>query len=78
MYIVSIFGTLLVLIALEILSRLFQPVFPKFHKLTIHVRTNEAISAALTILSENHLDVKSYQVKVTSVDNHPLLSWIYN
>ena len=32
------------IIALEILSRLFQPVFPKFHKLTIHVRTNEAIS----------------------------------
>ncbi|MCM3237505.1 MgtC/SapB family protein [Heyndrickxia oleronia] len=72
MYIVSIFGTLLVLIALEILSRLFQPVFPKFHKLTIHVRSNEAISGILTILSDNHLGVKSYQVKVTSAENHRL------
>ncbi|MDM5336386.1 MgtC/SapB family protein [Fictibacillus enclensis] len=68
MYIVSICGTLLVLIGLEVLSRLFKSYFPKSHKLNIHAHSNEVIPKVLDTLTVHHLQVITYQVKVRSTD----------
>ncbi|MBB2479348.1 MgtC/SapB family protein [Bacillus sp. APMAM] len=68
MYIVSICGTVLVLVGLEVLNRLFQPIIAKAHKLNIHVSTNEVIPSILDTLSSQKLEVVTYQVKVKSTD----------
>lgn len=69
MYIVSICGTVLVLVGLEVLSRLFKSVFPKFHTLNIHVTSNEVIPSILDILTSHHLVVITYQVKLKTTEN---------
>lgn len=68
MYIVSICGTVLVLVGLEVLNRLFQPIMAKVHKLNIHVSTNEVIPNILDTLSSQKLEVVTYQVKVKATD----------
>ncbi|PKR85305.1 MgtC/SapB family protein [Heyndrickxia camelliae] len=70
MYIVSICGTILVLVGLEVLKRLFQPIISKVHKLNIHVTSNEVIVNILDILTSQQIDVVSYQVTVISSDTH--------
>lgn len=70
MYIVSICGTVLVLVGLEVLKRLFQPIIPKVYKLTIHVSSNEVIPTILDILTSQQIDVVAYHVKVKSSDTH--------
>jgi len=68
MYIVSICGTILVLVGLEVLKRLFQPIISKVHKLNIHVSSNDVISSILDVLTSQQIDVVTYQVKVKSSD----------
>ncbi|MGV3466356.1 MAG: MgtC/SapB family protein [Heyndrickxia sp.] len=70
MYIVSICGTVLVLVGLEVLKRLFQPIIPKTHKLTIHVSSNEVIPTILDIFTSQQIDIVAYHVKVKSSDTH--------
>lgn len=74
MYIVSICGTILVLIGLEVLSRFFKSVFPKVHKLKVHVYSNEIIPKIIDILTTNNLKIIAYQVKLKlkSTDNQTI------
>ncbi|MEK5393304.1 MgtC/SapB family protein [Margalitia sp. FSL K6-0131] len=71
MYIVSICGTVLVLVGLEVLKRLFQPIISKSHKMNIHVSSNEVIPSILDTLTSQNLEVVTYQVKVKSTDTQP-------
>jgi len=74
MYIVGICGTALVLLGLEVLNRLFQPVFPRFHRLTIHVRTKDTIPGIINLLMKQHVSITTYQAKVKGPEHEPLYS----
>src|SRR5690625_744002 len=52
MYIVGISGTALVLLGLEVLNLMFKSMFPKFHKLTIHVLRNDSIPEVVEALTK--------------------------
>ncbi|QQZ10167.1 MgtC/SapB family protein [Heyndrickxia vini] len=69
MYIVSICGTILVLLGLEALNRLFQPVFAKYQQISIHSRSDTIIPTILDIFSSLQLVVVSYQVKLKANEN---------
>lgn len=74
MYIVGICGTALVLLGLEVLNRMFKSIFPKFHKLTIQVRANDAIPEVIDTLTTQKLSITTYQVKVKGTDDEPVYS----
>jgi putative Mg2+ transporter-C (MgtC) family protein len=74
MYVMGVCGTALVLLGLEVLNRMFKSVFPKFHKLTVQVQSNESIPDIIDSLTAQQLSVTTYQVRVKGTDNEPVHS----
>lgn len=72
LYIIGISGTVLVLLGLEILNRIFKPFIPNPPKLTVNLYTNEAISDVIDILTKYRIPIKTYAVKVTGSENNHL------
>lgn len=70
MYIISICGTVLVLLGLEVLSRLFKTFLPKSHKLNISVNSKDAISEIIDLLTSLNIEVITYQVKLKNLEDY--------
>lgn len=63
MYEIGIFSGLLVIVGLEFLKRLFDPVIPKVVKLNVDVANNETIQQLINDLTAADIAIKDYQVK---------------
>lgn len=74
MYIIGVCGTALVLLGLEVLNRMFKSIFPKFHKLSIQIKSNEAVPNIIDSLTDQQLSVTTYQVRVKGTDSEPVYS----
>ena len=74
MYEIGIFSGLLVIVGLEFLKRLFNPVIPKVMKLNIDVTTNETIQQIIGELSKKNIAIKDYQVKSKQTDDEVIYS----
>lgn len=64
MYSVGIFGTLLVLIGLEFLKRVFQFALPAVYHLTVETTSKSNIQEIINQLSLKQMLVKEYEVKM--------------
>lgn len=64
MYEIGVFSGLLVIVGLEFLKRIFNPVIPKEVVLNVDVTKNEAIQEIITTLTQSHIEIKDYQVKL--------------
>lgn len=64
MYEVAIFGTLLVLIGLEFLKRVFKFAIPEMYNLTIESVSEKNVQILIDQLSEKKITVTQYEVKV--------------
>lgn len=75
MYLVGICGTVLVLLGLEVLDRIFKPIFPEIHKLTVNVRTKETIPQVIDILMKKQdISITTYEAKIKEHEHKPLFS----
>lgn len=75
LYIIGIFGTILVLLGLEVLNRLFKPVFPGLHKLTVQVSTQAVIPEIIdTLMKQQHISITTYQAAVKGTKQKQLYS----
>lgn len=64
MYEVSIFTTLLVLLGLEFLKRVFKFAIPEQYNLTIESESEENVKILINRFSENNIIVTQYEVKL--------------
>lgn len=69
MYEIGIFTSLLIIIGLEFLRRLFQPVLPHIQKVSIQSINNDSMQDILQTLKVKNITVKDYQVKMKRI-NH--------
>jgi len=68
MYGIGIFTGLLVIVGLEFLKRIFQPIIPNNYKITVRTTENKTIDEIIQTLAEKDISIKDYQVKLKNID----------
>ncbi|MDY0395284.1 MgtC/SapB family protein [Virgibacillus halophilus] len=77
LYEVGIAGSVLVLVGLELLKRVFQFAIPKAYQLTTETSSRDAIQSIIHLLSDQNMTIKDYHVKVkgTGTDTKYVVSF---
>ncbi|GIN59368.1 methyltransferase [Lederbergia ruris] len=69
MYELSIFGTILILVGLELLNRIFKFAIPKAYQLTVECLSIDSIKMVIENLTLHKFAIKDYRVKMENVDH---------
>ncbi|GIN73886.1 methyltransferase [Bacillus sp. J14TS2] len=69
MYELSIFGTILILVGLELLNRIFKFAIPKAYQLTVECLSTDSIKMVIENLTLHKFAIKDYRVKMENVDH---------
>ncbi|MCJ7843521.1 MgtC/SapB family protein [Lederbergia sp. NSJ-179] len=69
MYELGIFGTILILVGLELLNRMFKFAIPKAYQLTVECLSTETIKMVIDNLTLHQFTIKDYRVKMENVDH---------
>lgn len=64
MYEIGVFASLLVIVGLEFLKMIFQPIIPQTYRIEVEATNHEAIPAIIQILTNKEIKIKDYQVKI--------------
>ncbi|MBO0993935.1 MgtC/SapB family protein [Bacillus sp. SD088] len=69
MYELSIFGTILILVGLELLNRIFKFAIPKAYQLTVECLSTDSIKMVIENLTLHKFAIKDYRVKMENIDH---------
>lgn len=69
MYEIGVFSALFVIVGLEFLKRLFNPIIPKQIKMNVDVTDNKSIQGIIDVLTKADIAIKDYQVKLKKEDD---------
>ncbi|KRG11910.1 putative Mg2+ transporter-C (MgtC) family protein [Lederbergia galactosidilyticus] len=69
MYALGIFGTILILVGLELLNRIFKFAIPKSYQLSVDCLSTESIKMIIENLTLHKFSIKDYRVRMENLDN---------
>ncbi|WP_128738493.1 MgtC/SapB family protein [Lederbergia galactosidilytica] len=69
MYALGIFGTILILVGLELLNHIFKFAIPKAYQLTVECLSTESIKMIIENLTLHKFSIKDYRVRMENLDN---------
>lgn len=64
MYEIGVFASLLVIVGLEFLKMIFQPIIPQTYRIEIETTSHGAIPTIIQTLTDKDIKIKDYQVKI--------------
>ncbi|HLQ96494.1 MAG TPA: MgtC/SapB family protein [Pseudogracilibacillus sp.] len=64
MYEIGVFASLLVIVGLEFLKMIFQPIIPQTYRIVIEATSHGAIPTIIQTLTDKDIKIKDYQVKI--------------
>src|SRR5699024_1839308 len=64
MYEIGVFASLLVIVGLEFLKMIFQPIIPQTYRIVIDATNHAVIPIIIQKLTDKAIKIKDYQVKV--------------